>query len=605
MKKLALLLLLTPWFSHSQAVAPGEGSTLYAQWCATCHSGDVAAAFRSASVLKEAGDEPVARVIRDGRPERGMPSFGRTLSENDIRALVSLLRGAASSVTTGSMIGKTIEAESLRADRSAGYAIAEEGSIRFVQYVDRGSHLCYDNIDLTGVKSIEYRYAKGEGEPPRRFALLAYGGHEFDSRARVHLGEKVTDLTGGWLTFRSERIGLLQELQGIHRLCFMGMGGGGVFNLDSFTLRDVPAANDGVTQHFELPLEPVAAGGHEFRLEKVAEIDGEIWSLAFLDQGTILATQKSGVLWMFRAGERIGPITGTPAVEFSGQGGLFAVQAHPAYRKNSWVYLTYAEPGPQGSMTSIVRGRLRGTHWVDEQVIYRAGSQFFRNSQAHYGGRLVFDGPYLFFSVGERGQQDNAQDLTNPLGKIHRIFDDGRVPGDNPFVGSASAIASIWSYGHRNPQGLTINPRTHEVWETEHGPKGGDELNRIVKGANYGWPLVTFGTNYDGTVISTETTRAGFVSPSAHWIPSPGVSGLHFYTATEFPKWRNHLLVANLAQQKLCLVRLHGNEVIGQEVLIQGIGRIRDVTVGPDGYPYIALNQPNGMIYRMVPVRRR
>ncbi len=206
------------------------------------------------------------------------------------------------------------------------------------------------------------------------------------------------------------------------------MGGGGVFNLDYFTLSDAPAANDGITQAFDVTDEVLTAGGHSFKLEKVAEIDGEFWSLDFLDARTLVATQKGGTLWLFRQGQRIGPIEDIPSVYLGGQGGLMHVRVHPDYSRNGWVYLSYAEGTDAGSMLTIVRGRIRDQRWVEQQVIYRAAPEFFTASGAHFGARFTFDGDYLFFGVGERGTQEYAQDLKNPFGKIHRIFADGRVP---------------------------------------------------------------------------------------------------------------------------------------------------------------------------------
>lgn len=527
-----------------------------------------------------------------------MPAFNRALNEQQALELARFIRLA---LAPASMVGKTIEAEDLRMDRSAGYAIAQEGDTRFLQYVDRGSHLCYDDINLSGVRSIEYRYAKGEGEPPRRFALVAFSG-DFGNGERTPLGEKITTLTGGWTQFKTERIGLARQLEGVYRLCFIGMEGGGVFNLDKFTLSYAPGTNDGITQSFDVSDEVLSGAGERFRLEKVAEIDGEFWSMDFLDDRTLLATQKSGLLWLIKDGKTVGPIEGTPRVRFASgdQAGLFSVKAHPQYASNGWIYLSFAEPrGESAAALTIVRGRLRGTRWVDEQLIYRVGPKFFVSSGEHYGGRLAFLGNYLYFSIGERGHKENAQDLSNPLGKIHRIFDDGRIPPDNPFVNRPDAAPTIWSWGHRNPQGLTIDPVTQELWATEHGPKGGDELNRILRGRNYGWPLVTHGTNYDGTIISHDTEREGFESPRAHWSPSPGVSGLAFYAANRFPKWRNRVLVATLAHQQLKLLKLENGNVVREDVLFENMGRIRDVIVGPDGLPYVALNQPNGRIYRL------
>lgn len=570
----------------------------YTQLCANCHSVSPGALAASAFVT-QSDEAHVADLIRIGRPARGMPAFATALPVAEARSLAAWLKTGAHTPVAGSMIGRRVEAEALRADRSAGYGITQESDTRFLQWVDRGSHLCYEDLDLTGVKSIEYRFAKGEGEPPRRFALVAFSG-DFAGSERVPLGEKITPLTGGWTTFRSERLGFARQLTGRHRLCIIGMGGGGVFNLDHFTLSDVPGSNDGITQSFSATDNAVTAGGHSFRLEKIADIDGEFWSLDFLDVRTLIATQKSGELWLFRGGKRIGPIAETPKVHFAGQGGLLSVRAHPEYRRNGWIYVTFAEPSGAGSMLSIVRGRIRDGRWVDQQTIYRAAPEFFSPSEAHYGARLAFDGDYLFFGIGERGTQEYAQDLRNPFGKIHRIFDDGRVPGDNPFVNVIGAIPTIWSLGHRNPQGIFVDA-SRGLWSTEHGPKGGDELNKIERGRNYGWPLVTHGINYDGTIVGPDQEREGFESPRAHWNPSPGLSNLVRYEGRAFPRWGHHLLVACLAQQQLKLIRLENDRVAGEELLLEGVGRIRDVIVGPDGLPYIALNQPNGQIIRLKP----
>jgi glucose/arabinose dehydrogenase len=594
---IALIVVALP----AWAQAPPSPAARYAQLCAGCHTPQPSS-FHSSHLVTSGNSDDVVAVIRAGRLERGMPSFARTMPDAEIHALAGWLRESASSSARGTMIGRRIEAEDLRFDRSAGFDITQEGDTRFLQFIDRGSHLCYEGVDLTGVRSIEYRYAKGEGEPPRRFALLAFTG-DVAGGDRIPLGEKNTALTGGWTTFRDERIGLARELRGIYRLCFIGMGGGGVFNFDRFTLSNAPGENDGITQSFAATDSVIDAGGQTFKLEKVGEIDGEFWSLDFLDANTILATQKSGSLWMFRGGKRIGKIGGIPAVQFVGQGGLLSVRAHPDYRRNGWIYLTFSEPLGKTTMLTIVRGRLRGMQWVDQETIYRAAPRFFDDSGAHFGGRIAFDGPYLYFGIGERGRQENAQNLANPLGKIHRIYADGRVPRDNPFVQVPNAIPTIWSLGHRNPQGLTTTA-AHVLWSTEHGPKGGDELNKIERGRNYGWPLVTHGINYDGTIVSNETERDGIEPPRAHWSPSPGLSNLRLYDGERFPGWRGHLLVASLAHQQLKLIRLDNDVVAGEEVLLEGLGRIRDVIVGPDGLPYIALNQPNGQILRLVPAKR-
>ena len=597
MKKL-LLAAIAATTLPALAQAPAER---YAALCAGCHTAE-AASFRGSALVARGDADAIAAVIRNGRPARGMPAFAAAVEAEDALALALWLKQSGTPSPESTMIGRRIESESLRPDRSAGYFITESQGRRYLQWIDRGSHLCYDDMDLTGVRSLEYRYAKGEGEPPRRFALVAFSG-DFGSGQRFTLGEKKTELTGGWDDFRDERIGLARELSGRYRLCIIGMGGGGVFNLDSFVLSDAPGTHDGITQAFDVRDEVLEAGGHSFRLEKVAEIDGEFWSVDFLDARTLLATQKSGTLWRFRGGKGTA-IRGTPAVHFDGQGGLFAVRKHPDFARNGWIYLSYAEALADGkrSMLSIVRGKIRGDRWTQQETIYRADDAFFTDNGAHFGGRITFDGDHLYFGIGDRGQQQNAQSLCNPNGKIHRIFPDGRVPPDNPFVSTPCAMPTIWSLGHRNPQGLTFDPASRSLWSSEHGPKGGDEINVIERGRNYGWPLVTHGVNYDGSIVSPDAEREGFESPRRHWNPSAGLSNLVVYEGHAFPGWRHQLLLATLAYQQLKLIRLERGKVISDEALFENQGRIRDVIVGPDGRPYVAMNQPNGRIYRLDPV---
>ena len=502
-------------------------------------------------------------------------------------------------------VGSRIEAEALNERRSTNYAIAVAETapdVRYVGNVDSDSALCYDDIDLTGVRSIELEYARGSDEPGR-FAILVSAGDGLGPR--MNLGEKNTTSTGGWESFRSHRVGLSRQVTGRHSLCFFGLDGGGIFNLDRFTLSDQPGRNDGVTRRFDRPTGILSAAGHEFTLEKVAEAVGELWAMAFLPDGSILTTQKNGHLWLFENGEWRGPVQGIPRVWNRGEGGLMDAQIHPDYANNGWVYLTYSDPDPNGNaMTAVVRGRIENLRWVDEQPIYRASPDVYTGINSHFGSRVVIHGGYVYFSIGNRVQEELAQDLSHPAGKIHRLYDDGRIPADNPFASNGNALASIWSYGHRNPQGLTLHPQTGALWSAEHGPMGGDELNVVRKGLNYGWPLVSFGRNYDGTIISESPYRDGVEPPVHHWTPSIGVSQIEFYTGERFPAWRNKLLVGSLGRQELHLVHTDGSKVVSDELLFQGFGRIRDVVDGPDGYPYVLLNNPNGTIYRLQPPTR-
>jgi glucose/arabinose dehydrogenase len=338
---------------------------------------------------------------------------------------------------------------------------------------------------------------------------------------------------------------------------------------------------------------------HRFRMETLLEGDGVFWSLAFLPDGSYLLARREGGLHHVRDGQLGEPIAGTPPVWVFGQGGLMQVALHPGYEKNGWVYLGIAEQrgtenNKPAGMTAVVRGRLRDGRWVDEEDIFRAPAKFHRSAGVHFGTKFVLHDGFLFFSIGERGTQDHAQDLTRPNGKIHRLHDDGRVPQDNPFVGTADAIESIWSYGHRNPQGLVRHPVTGALWSTEHGPRGGDELNLIRKGANYGWPVITYGMNYDGRPITGQTHAAGMEQPVVHWTPSIAASGLAVCVGDRFPRWRNDLLAGGLASEELHRLRVKDGQVVDQEIVVKNQGRIRDVVCGPDGLVYLALNFREG-----------
>ncbi|ATC63561.1 glucose sorbosone dehydrogenase [Nibricoccus aquaticus] len=349
---------------------------------------------------------------------------------------------------------------------------------------------------------------------------------------------------------------------------------------------------------------------HTFTLETVADGLREPWSLAWLPDGRMLITEKPGTLRIVENGKLLSaPVAGTPEVNSGGQGGLLEVATHPDYAKNGWIYLAFSHPaknaqGENVSMTKLVRGKIRDGAWTDEEAIWTAPLETYRRAGGvHYGCRIAFDGKgYLYFSHGERGTQEHAQDIKRPNGKIHRIHDDGRIPADNPFVNEPGAIGSIWTFGNRNPQGLDFDPRTGVLWETEHGPRGGDELNIVSKGLNYGWPVITYGMNYNGTPITGETARAGMEQPVIHWTPSIAVCGIDFYEGGAFPKWTGNLFVTALAQQELRRVVIENNQVTHQEVMLKDIARLRDVASGPDGLLYVVMNGPDRIV-RLVPVK--
>jgi aldose sugar dehydrogenase len=351
------------------------------------------------------------------------------------------------------------------------------------------------------------------------------------------------------------------------------------------------------------------SGGVRFVVETVAAPLQTPWSIAWLPDGRLLVTERAGRLRIVSRDGRLGePIAGVPAVHAEGQGGLLDVAAHPDYAKNGWIYLTLSDPkrleGERRAMTAVVRGRVRDGRWLDEQTIFRAPDRFYSDRGLHWGSRLVFDGQgRLFFGIGDRGAQPRAQDPADPAGKIHRIMDDGRIPPDNPFVGRPDHFPSIWAIGVRNPQGLVLDPASGTLWETEHGPRGGDELNRIRPGANYGWARVSRGRNYNFAPVSWARSLPGMEEPVVEWTPSIGASGLAVYDGAAFPAWRGQILAGGLATEELVRVVVAPDGTAKPELLFRGLGRVRDVRVGPDGLIYVALNHRREALGRVVRLR--
>ena len=314
------------------------------------------------------------------------------------------------------------------------------------------------------------------------------------------------------------------------------------------------------------------------------------WGMTWLPDGSMLVTEKSGILYHLKNGTKT-EIKNVPKVYNRGQGGLLDIVLHPDYAKNGWIYITYAssEGEGEGGHTKLIRAKLLDGSLTSIESLYKASPNTTKGQ--HFGSRIVFDKEgYLYFSVGERGNHfENPQDIKRDGGKIYRLNDDGSIPKDNPFVGQAGAKEAIYSYGHRNPQGMAINPATGKIWVHEHGPQGGDEINIIKKGANYGWPIVTYGIDYNGSSISNQTEKPGIENPIYYWLPSIAPSGMIFVTSDRYPDWKGHLLVGALKFQYLELVNLKGNEIIGRQKIATDIGRLRNIAQGPDGYIYIAV----------------
>jgi len=343
----------------------------------------------------------------------------------------------------------------------------------------------------------------------------------------------------------------------------------------------------------------------EPKLVSVARGLANPWAVAFLPDGRFLVTERAGRMRIVERDGRLGePLAGLPAVDVGGQCGLLDVVLDPKFADNAWVYWSYAETGEGGNSTAVARGRLQANRLADVQVIFRQQPKV--SSTLHCGSRLVFarDGR-LFVALGDRfSRKDDAQKLDNHLGKVVRIEPDGKVPPDNPFVATPGAKPEIWSLGHRNIQGAALHPSSGELWATEHGPQGGDELNRLLPGRNYGWPLLTFGRNYGiGTRIGEEGPKPGFEQPLKTWLPvSVAPSGMVFLSSDRYPAWKGNLFVGTLRGQSLLRLELDGNTVAKEERLLGSANaRIRDVRQGPDGYLYVLTDSADGQLLRLQP----
>ena len=314
------------------------------------------------------------------------------------------------------------------------------------------------------------------------------------------------------------------------------------------------------------------------------------WSMAFLPDEAMLITEKDGRIIHFKNGTKT-EITNVPTVYNRGQGGLLDIKLHPKYEENGWLYLTYSSPDgdTNGGNTALARAKLSGSSLTDFQRLYKAQPNTTRAH--HFGSRIEFDNEgYLYFTIGDRGEQDeNPQDITKDGGKVYRLKDDGSIPADNPFYNELSSKKAVFSYGHRNPQGMVRHPNTGQIWLHEHGPQGGDEINIVQRGANYGWPVISYGINYDGTSFTDLTEKEGMEQPLYYWVPSIAPSGMTFVTSDVYPAWKGNLMVGALKFQYLERMVLENSKVTYREKILDGIGRVRNVVQGPDGYLYVAV----------------
>ncbi|MDE0558736.1 PQQ-dependent sugar dehydrogenase [Algoriphagus sp. NF] len=355
------------------------------------------------------------------------------------------------------------------------------------------------------------------------------------------------------------------------------------------------------------PVDPTFAQQTEKHLIKVDTLFTEFespWGMTWLSDGKMLVTERKGEILIFENDEFTGQkVTGLPEVHEVNQAGLLDVAAHPNHAENGWIYIAYAKPFPdnKGALT-IMRFKLDdNNNAIDQEELIVAMPEW--EGGRHFGSRIVFDNEgYLYFSNGDKGNKpENAQTLTNAHGKVHRIHDDGRIPADNPFVNEEGAVGSIWSYGNRNPQGLYFDKANNRLWEAEHGPMGGDELNLIEKGKNYGWPVITYGQNYDGTPITEITEKEGMEQPVTYYVPSIATCGMTMVTSDRYPNWKGDILIGALAKMHINRVDMDGATALSQEVMFQDIGRVRQVSESPDGYLY-AITEGTGLLVKLLPV---
>lgn len=328
------------------------------------------------------------------------------------------------------------------------------------------------------------------------------------------------------------------------------------------------------------------------------------WGIEFLPNGDMLIAERNGTLSRYTKDHQLIKINGLPEIRVAGQGGLMDLKLHPNYKENKWVYMSFSyidEKDKNAGNTEIVRCKIEGNQITELESLYRGQPAVTTNH--HFGSRMEFDNEgYLYFSIGDRGRRDDfPQNINNSNGKVHRLKDDGSIPEDNPFYHIADAEKSVFTYGHRNIQGMVKNPLNGKIWTHEHGPRGGDEINIIEAGLNYGWPVISFGINYDGSTFTNDTAKIGMEQPLSYYVPSIAPCGMAFVTGSRYGEWENNLLIGSLRFQYLERCIIKDNQVIGHERLLEGIGRVREVKMSPDGFIYVGVENP-GRILKLIPV---
>jgi glucose/arabinose dehydrogenase len=382
---------------------------------------------------------------------------------------------------------------------------------------------------------------------------------------------------------------------------------------------DINAVADFIIKSQEVPPtavrpipETLSTKNYTLKVEKLVSNGIRVpWGIEFVDNEKALITERGGsIRWLIKGKLDPVPVTGLPAPFVHNTGGYMDVALDPSYGKNGWIYFAYSETKGDTAdekatgMTKVIRGKIKDHRWMEEQTLFEVPDSLKIPGGNRWGCRLLFDKDgYLLFSIGDMARGNDSQNLGKPTGKVFRINADGSIPKDNPYAGRNDALQAIFSIGNRNVQGISQHPVTGEIWATEHGPMGGDELNILKKGANYGWPLVTHGVDYDGSIVSNEKVRNGMEQPVTQWTPSIGVCPAEFVTGNLFQSWKNNLLVGSLAFEEIRRLVIDKNNVVEEEIIMKGFGRVRDLKIGPDGAIYVLLNTPD-MIVRITPIKK-
>lgn len=382
---------------------------------------------------------------------------------------------------------------------------------------------------------------------------------------------------------------------------------------------DINAVADFIVTSQEVPPaavrpipETLTSKAYTLKVEKLVASGIRVpWGIEFVDNERALITERTGAIrWMVNGKLDPRPVEGLPKPFVHNTGGYMDLALDPAYKENGWIYFAFSHTKGDtadvkaAGMTKVVRGKIKDYRWTEEQTLFEVPDSLKIPGGNRWGSRLLFDRDgFLFFSIGDMARGNDSQNPAKPAGKVYRINPDGTIPKDNPYAGKKNVLQAIFSIGNRNVQGIAQHPITGEIWATEHGPMGGDELNILKKGANYGWPIITYGVDYDGSIVSNEKLREGMEQPVTQWTPSPGVCAAEFVEGDLFPLWRNNLLVGNLAFEEVRRLVIDKQKVVEEEILLKGVGRVRDLKMGPDGAIYVLLNSPD-MILRMTALKK-